>query len=335
MSHPPAQDQKTALVFGISGQDGGYLAKLLLEKGYAVHGTSRDCASNPFLGLHRLGIFDRVKLHTVALTEFRSVFSVMNKVMPDEIYDLSGQTSVALSFELPVEAFESITVGTINILECIRLLGRPIKSFHAASSECFGDTPAPADEKTPFRPRSPYAMAKAAAFWAVANYREAYGMPACSGIMFNHESPLRPERFVTQKIVKGALDIAAGKLDKLRLGNLAVERDWGWAPEYVDAAWRMLQNPTPADLVIATGETHSLLAMVEQAFALAGLDWRRHVETSESLIRRTDLSRSAGNPSLIREVTGWRARTRFTDVIRAMMAARNADMAPAAEGIAL
>lgn len=334
MSAMPAPEKKTALIFGISGQDGGYLARLLLEKGYEVHGTSRDSASNPFIGLHRLGIFDRVKLHTVALTEFRSVFSAMNKVMPDEIYDLAGQTSVALSFELPVEAFESITVGTINILECVRLLGRPTKSFHAASSECFGDTAMPADERTPFNPRSPYAMAKAAAFWAVSNYREAYGMKACSGIMFNHESPLRPERFVTQKIVKGALDIAAGRMDKLRLGNLAVERDWGWAPEYVDAAWRMLQNPAPTDLVIATGETHSLLAMVEQAFALSGLDWRKHVETSESLIRRTDLSRSAGNPARIREVTGWHAQTRFSDVIREMLAAKKTEMALAAERIA-
>src|SRR5258707_11513438 len=167
MPSQATQAQKIALIFGISGQDGAYLARLLLDKGYDVHGTSRDCASNPFLGLHRLGIFDRVKLHTVALTDFRIVITVMHKVMADEIYDLSGQTSVALSFELPVEAFESITVGTINILECIRLLGRPIQSFHAASSECFGDTKAPADEGTPFRPRSPYAMAKAAAFWAV------------------------------------------------------------------------------------------------------------------------------------------------------------------------
>ncbi len=327
MSFQAAQRKKTALIFGVSGQDGGYLARLLLEKGYEVHGTSRDCASNPFLGLHRLGIAGRVKLHTVALTEFRSVISVMHKVMPDEIYDLAGQTSVALSFELPVEAFESITVGTINILECVRLLGRPIKSFHAASSECFGDTQTPADEKTPFHPRSPYAMAKAAAFWAVANYREAYGMNACSGIMFNHESPLRPERFVTQKIVKGALDIAAGRMDKLRLGNLAVERDWGWAPEYVEAVWRMLQTPSPTDLIIATGQTHSLLAMVEQAFALVGLDWRQHVETSESLIRRTDLSRSAGNPARIHEVTGWKAEIQFSDVIREMMAAKKAEMA--------
>ncbi len=325
MSFQAAPRKKTALIFGVSGQDGGYLARLLLEKGYEVHGTSRDSSSNPFIGLHRLGIAERVMLHTVALTDFRSVISVMHKVMPDEIYDLSGQTSVALSFELPVEAFESITVGTINILECVRLLGRPIKSFHAASSECFGETEIPADEHTPFRPRSPYAMAKAAAFWAVANYREAYGMNACSGIMFNHESPLRPERFVTQKIIKGALDIAAGKADKLRLGNLAVERDWGWAPEYVDAAWRMLQTPSPTDLIIATGQTHSLLAMVEQAFALVGLDWRAHVETSEGLIRRTDLSRSAGNPARIHEVTGWKAEIGFRDVIREMMAAKKAE----------
>lgn len=325
------QRKKTALIFGVSGQDGAYLARLLLDKGYEVHGTSRDCASNPFIGLHRLGIAGRLKLHTVALTDFRSVISVMHKVMPDEIYNLAGQTSVALSFELPVEAFESITVGTINILECVRLLDRPIKSFHAASSECFGDTDIPADETVPFHPRSPYAMAKAAAFWAVANYREAYGMSACSGIMFNHESPLRPERFVTQKIVKGAIDIAAGRMDKLALGNLAVERDWGWAPEYVDAAWRMVQHPEPTDLVIATGQTHSLMNMVEYAFELVGLDWRAHVETSEGLIRRTDLSRSAANPARIRELTGWQAKVPFREIVGRMIDEKKAEMAAAAQ----
>lgn len=326
MSSISEAPRKIALIFGISGQDGAYLAKLLLDKGYEVHGTSRDCASNPFVGLNRLQIFDRIKLHTVALTEFRSVISVLHRVMPDEIYNLAGQTSVALSFELPVEAFESVTVGTINILECIRLLGKPIKSFHAASSECFGDTVAPADETTPFQPRSPYAMAKAAAFWAVANYREAYGMSACSGILFNHESPLRPERFVTQKIVTGAIEIAAGRMKTLRLGNLAVERDWGWAPEYVEAMWLMMQLPTLTDLVIATGETHSLMEMVEQAFALVGLDWRDHVETSTALIRRTDLSRSHANPARIRELVGWEAKVLFADVVRRMTADKEHDL---------
>ena len=334
MSSEAEPKRKTVLIFGVSGQDGAYLAQLLLDKGYDVHGTSRDCASNPFLGLHRLGIADRVTLHTVALTEFRSVFSVMHKVMPDEIYNLAGQTSVALSFELPVEAFESITVGTINILECVRLLGRPVKSFHAASSECFGDAMIPADEGTPFQPRSPYAMAKAAAFWAVANYREAYGMNACSGILFNHESPLRPERFVTQKIMSGALAIAAGKMEKLQLGNLAVERDWGWAPEYVDAMWRMVQHSVPTDLVIATGQTHRLATMVEHAFELVGLDWRAHVETSESFIRRTDLSRSAANPARIQELLGWRAEVDFRDIIRRMITAKKVEMAGGGERIA-
>ncbi len=330
MSSEAEPKRKIALIFGVSGQDGAYLAQLLLGKGYEVHGTSRDCASNPFLGLHRLGIADRVKLHTVALTEFRSVISVMHKIMPDEIYNLAGQTSVALSFELPVEAFESITVGTINILECVRLLGKPMKSFHAASSECFGETATPAVETTPFQPRSPYAMAKAAAFWAVANYREAYGMNACSGILFNHESPLRPERFVTQKIVTGALAIAAGKAEKLQLGNLAIERDWGWAPDYVDAMWRMVQHAVPTDLVIATGHTHRLSTMVEYAFELVGLDWRAHVETSESFFRRTDLSRSAANPARIEELIGWRAEVRFRDIVRLMIAAKKAEMATGA-----
>lgn len=327
MSSRAEQEHKTALIFGVSGQDGAYLAQLLLDKGYKVHGTSRDSASNAFHGLRRLGIADRVERHTVALTEFRSVFNVMHKVVPDEIYNLAGQTSVALSFELPVEAFESITVGTINILECLRLLGRPTKSFHAASSECFGDAVTPADESTPFRPRSPYAMAKAAAFWAVANYREAYGMHACSAILFNHESPLRPERFVTQKIVMGALAIAAGKMEKLQLGNLAIERDWGWAPDYVDAMWRMVQQPIPTDLVVATGQTHRLSAMVEHAFALVGLDWHKYVETSDSLTRRTDLSRSAADPTRIHELIGWKANVQFHDIVRRMIDAKKAELA--------
>ena len=193
----------------------------------------------------------------MALKDFRSVLQALIKVEPDEVYNLAGQSSVGLSFQQPVETLESISVGTLNLLEAIRFTGKPIKFYNACSSECFGDIADAADESTPFRPRSPYAVAKAAAFWEVANYREAYNILAYSGILFNHESPLRPARFVTKKIVTAACRIAAGSREKLKLGNIAIQRDWGWAPEYVEAMWLMVQQDNPDDFVIATGETHS------------------------------------------------------------------------------
>ena len=214
----------------MSGQDGAYLAKLLLEKGYRVCGTSRDARMSTFANLERLGIRDQVQLESVALNDFRSVIQALFKVQPDEVYHLAGQSSVSLSFEQPVETQESIYVATLNLLEAIRFTGRAIRFYNASSSECFGDLEgAAADEETPFRPRSPYAVAKSAAFWQVANYREAYGLFACSGILFNHESPLRPNHFVTKKIAAAACRIAAGDKEKLILGNIEVQRDWGWA----------------------------------------------------------------------------------------------------------
>lgn len=312
---------KKALIFGISGQDGGYLARFLLQKGYEVHGTSRDCENNLFHGLKRLGLFDRIKLRSAALTDFRSVLNVLHQVRPDELYNLAGQTSVALSFHQPVEAFESIAVGTINILECVRLLDHRVRIFNAASSECFGNTESPADEETPFRPRSPYAMAKSAAFWIVANYREAYGMHACSGILFNHKSPLRPERFVTQKIITAVADIAAGRANKLRLGNLNVQRDWGWAPEYVEAMWLMLQWSEPIDFIVATGHTHELREFVELAFAEAGLNWTDHVEQDENLLRPSDLARSLGNPDKILKLLGWHAKVGLRQIVHELIRA--------------
>ncbi|MEB3337226.1 MAG: GDP-mannose 4,6-dehydratase, partial [Leptolyngbyaceae bacterium] len=250
---------KKALICGVSGQDGAYLADLLLKKGYVVCGTSRDAQMSSFQNLARLGIRDQVKLESVALNDFRSVLQVLAKIQPDEVYNLAGQSSVGLSFEQPVETLESLATGTLNLLEAIRFIGAPIKFYSAGSSECFGDTGnTAADENTPFRPRSPYAVAKAAAFWEVANYREAYNLFACSGILFNHESPLRPERFVTQKIVATACRIAQGSSEQLHLGNIAIERDWGWAPEYVEAMYLMLQQPEPDDYVIATGVSSKL-----------------------------------------------------------------------------
>ena len=314
---------KTALICGVSGQDGAYLARLLLEHGYRVYGTSRDAQVSDFSNLKRLGILERVSLHSMSLIDFRSVLQVLMRVEPDEVYNLSGQTSVGLSFEQPVETLESIATGTINLLEAIRFTGRPIRYYNASSSECFGDTNGgPADEKTPFRPRSPYAVAKSTAHWAAANYREAYGLFACSGILFNHESPLRPTRFVTQKIVSTACRIAAGSDETLHLGNVAVQRDWGWAPEYVDGMWRMLQADQPDDYVLATGETHTLQDFVETAFACLDLDWHDHVETDEQFLRPTDLSVSVANPGKARDRLGWRAQCKMRDVVRMMIDAR-------------
>ncbi len=293
---------KKALIFGVSGQDGAYLAKLLLNKGYTVYGTSRDAQVSSFRNLEYLEIREQVQLESAALNDFRSVLQVLKKTQPDEVlYNLAGQTSVGLSFEQPVETLESIAVGTLNILEAIRFIGEPIKFYNAASSEIFGDiNGAAADESTPFSPRSPYAVAKATAFWEVANYREAYGLFACSGILFNHDSPLRPERFVTQKIVASAVRIAAGKQDKLYLGNIDIQRDWGWAEDYVEAMYLMLQQEQSDDYVIATGESYKLAEFIEIAFRLVDLDWREYVISDKDLRRPTDLAVSRGNPTKAR-----------------------------------
>ncbi|MCL2450847.1 MAG: GDP-mannose 4,6-dehydratase, partial [Polyangiaceae bacterium] len=266
--------RRRALICGVSGQDGAYLAASLLDKDYEVCGTSRDAQLASFAGLRELGIHHRVQLESMTLTDFRSVLQVLTKFSPDEVYNLAGQSSVALSFQQPVETLESIATGALNLLEAIRFRGGTARLYNASSSECFGELgDEPANETTAFHPRSPYAVAKAAAHWEVVNYRDAYGLFACSGILFNHESPLRPERFVTRKVVAAAVRIAAGGDERLRLGDLSVERDWGWAPEYVEAMWKMLQENRPEDFVIATGSTSTLESFVETAFGCLGLDW--------------------------------------------------------------
>lgn len=314
---------KKALICGISGQDGAYLARLLLDKGYSVCGTSRDAQISSFKNLIGLGIRDRLQLESVALNDFRSVLQALVKIEPDEVYNLAGQTSVALSFQQPVETLESISIGALNLLEAIRFIGAPIKLYNASSTECFGDTgTTPADEYTPFRPRSPYAVAKAAAFWQVANYREAYGLFACSGILSNHDSPLRPERFVTQKIVSTACRIAGGSSEKLHLGNISIERDWGWAPEYVEAMYLMLQQQQPDDYLIATGESHKLEEFAIAAFDCLGLNWQEHLTTDKSLLRPTDIAIGRTNPRKAREKLNWEARSKMHDVVRMMIEAK-------------
>ncbi len=314
-------EAKRALILGVGGQDAAYLARVLLSKGYTVVGTSRDATLANRVGLRTLGIEGAVQIVSMAPTDFRSVLQTLRRHQPDEIYHLAGQTSVGLSFEQPVETIESIAIGTLNVLEAIRFEERPIRLYHAGSSECFGDTgDVPATEATPFRPRSPYAVAKACAHNLVSNYREAYRMHACTGILFNHESPLRPDRFVTQKIVRAAARIAADSTETLRLGNLDIHRDWGWAPEYVEVMWQMLQDPQPEDLVIATGRTVSLQYFVERAFANFGLDWKKHVSSDESLLRPSDIRYGAGNPSRAREKLGWHFTRDVDGVIDALCA---------------
>jgi len=312
--------QKKALIIGISGQDGSYLAQLLLQKGYSVVGTSRDAMLAPFQNLVRLGIHKKISLESVSLNDFRSVLRVLDKVLPDEVYNLAGQSSVGLSFEMPVETFESVSVAVLNLLEAIRFLNKPIRLYNASSSECFGNTQGEAAvENTPFRPRSPYAVAKAAAFWQVANHREAYDMYACSGLLFNHESPLRPNRFVTQKVVQAACRISNGKQDVLHLGNILIERDWGWAPEYVQAMWLMLQQDQPDDYVIATGLTFSLQEFVAEVFAKLDMDYRDYVHTNADFMRPTDIQTSLANPEKAEKRLGWKAKYNMQDVARMMI----------------
>ncbi|WP_445779345.1 GDP-mannose 4,6-dehydratase [Shewanella sp.] len=313
---------KRALICGISGQDGAYLAQLLLKKGYEVYGTTRDAQITSFLGLTLLGIKDDIKYESVSLNDLPSVFKLLIRLKPDEIYNLAGQSSVALSFQQPVETMESITIGSLNLMEAIRLVDRPIKLYNAGSSECFGEVgDLPANESTPFHPLSPYAVAKAGAFWLTANYREAYNLFACTGVLFNHESPLRPERFVTQKIVTGACRIFAGMQDSLNLGNLTIQRDWGWAPEYVEAMWLMLQQNRPADFVIATGHTFSLEQFAEHAFSAVGLDWRNHVLIDAAMARPTDILVGKADPSKAKQLLDWEAKSRMPDVVRQMVEA--------------
>jgi GDPmannose 4,6-dehydratase len=324
-----------ALILGVAGQDGCYLARLLLQKGYEVVGTSRDAMAASFANLDRLGIRAEVQTASAAINDFRSVLTVIQKHRPDEIYNLAGQTSVGLSFEQPVEAMESIAAGTLNVLEAIRFVDRPIRFYNAGSGECYGETgDTPADEQTAFWPRSPYAVAKSSAHWLVRNYRESHGLHGCTGILFNHESPLRPERFVTQKIVRAAARISAGSKEKLRLGNMGVRRDWGWAPEYVEAMWLIVQQDQPDDFVIATGRTESLEYFTQQAFAYFDLDWRDFTTTETGLFRPSDIGTSSGNPAKAKDKLGWSAQTDVDGVIASMCEALTTQPATGLHGAA-
>ena len=310
---------KKALIFGISGQDGAFLANLLISKGYEVHGTSRDAEINTFLSLTKLGIKEKIVFHSVSLTDFRSTLQVIEKVSPDEIYNLAGQSSVGLSFAQPVETLESIATATINILESIRFLGGKFLFYNASSSESFGETGnLPADENTSFQPKSPYGVAKASAFWQVSNYRASYGLFACSGILFNHESNLRPKRFVTRKICIAAAKIALGSNEKLNLGDISIKRDWGWAPEYVEAIWKMLQQQNAEDYVIATGKLSSLSDFINCVFSALDLNWHDHVLFDKNLYRPSEIKSVYGNPEKAFKKLHWKAEKLMPEVAKSM-----------------
>ena len=319
---------KKALIAGITGQDGSYLARHLLSLGYEVIGTSRDADGGRGDNLRRLGVDKEVRLVSLNPVDFRSVLQTINSTAPNEIYNLSGQSSVGLSFTQPVETLESIGVATLNFLEAIRLYAPQIRFYNACSSECFGGLPhGRCDEQSRFQPRSPYAVAKSQSFWEINIYREAYGLYACSGIMFNHESPLRHPRFVTRKITTSAVRIANGSTERLRLGDLTVRRDWGWAPEYVVAMQLILQQSTPRDFVIATGAEASLEDFTAAAFRAAGLDWRNHVDIDPTLFRPNELQRCIGNPQLAADQLGWRAANRWNSVAELLITAETRALA--------
>lgn len=316
--------RETALITGITGQDGSYLAELLLSKGYDVHGIVRRVAiEDP---QHRLGrilqLQDRLTLHAASLESYASIRHVVEATRPDECYHLAAQSYVAHSFDDEFSTMNSNINGTHFILSAVRTCVPQCRFYFAASSEMFGRAEeSPQRETTRFHPRSCYGISKVAGFDLTRNYREAYSLHASNGILFNHESPRRGFEFVTRKITSGVARIAAGKADKLLLGNLAAKRDWGHARDYVEAMWLMLQQPEPGDYVIATGETHSVSEFAELAFGLAGMDWRQYVTIDKSLYRPAEVSLLLGDSSKARQKLGWASRTPFQNLVREMIEA--------------
>ena len=317
---------KTALITGITGQDGSYLAELLLGKGYEVHGVVRRSSTmnrgridhlqhaNPS---HPEG--SKFLLHYGDMTDSGGLNRLVKTVRPDEIYNLAAQSHVGISFDQPEYTGDADGLGTTRLLEAIRTMGLPTRFYQASTSEMFGLSPAPQSETTPFHPRSPYAVAKLYAHWMTVNYREAHGLFACGGILFNHESPRRGENFVTRKITRGIGLILSGRSDKLRLGNMEAKRDWGHARDYVEAMWLMLQQEEADDYVIATGEMRSVREFVEAAFGMAGLDWHKYVETDQAYMRPADVNELRGDASKAMRVLGWKPTTTFDELVREML----------------
>jgi GDPmannose 4,6-dehydratase len=327
---------RKALVTGISGQDGSYLAELLLEKDYEVHGIVRRSSSfntdridHLYHDPHEKGV--RLFTHYGDLADPVSLAKLLYEVQPDEIYHLGAQSHVRVSFDIPEYTFDVTAGGTLRILEAMRESGVESRFYQASSSEMFGAAPSPQSEATPFHPRSPYAVSKVAAYWAAVNYREAYGMFAANGILFNHESPRRGETFVTRKITRAVARIKAGLQDKLYLGNLDAKRDWGYARDYVEAMWLMLQADEPEDFVIATGQSHSVREFLEASFERAGLEWEPHVEIDPRYFRPSEVDDLRGDASKARERLGWEAKVGFDELVAIMV---DADVAALEEQLA-
>ncbi|RME96588.1 MAG: GDP-mannose 4,6-dehydratase [Verrucomicrobia bacterium] len=318
-------EPKRALITGITGQDGSYLAELLLSKGYEVHGLIRRASTfntgrlEPiYADPHEPGV--RLHLHYGDLSDASALARLIARIQPDEVYNLAAQSHVRVSFDSPEYTTDIVATGTVRLLEAIREVGIRPRFYQASSSEMFGKVrEVPQNENTPFYPRSPYACAKVYAYWITVNYRESYGLFACNGILFNHESPRRGETFVTRKITRAVAHIRAGLQKKLYLGNLDAKRDWGYAKEYVEAMWLMLQQDEPDDYVIATGETHSVREFLELAFRHAGMDWRDYVEIDERYLRPAEVDLLVGDASKAKRKLGWEPRTRFADLVKLMV----------------
>ncbi|MEW6183383.1 MAG: GDP-mannose 4,6-dehydratase [Bacillota bacterium] len=330
---------KRALITGITGQDGSYLAELLLSKDYEVHGLIRrastfntDRLDHLYRDPHETGA--RLFLHYGDLVNSEQLTNLIYNLKPEEIYHLGAQSHVRVSFDIPEYTGDITGLGTTRLLEAIRRSGIKTRFYQASSSEMFGGAPAPQNESTPFHPRSPYAAAKVYSYWMVANYRQGYGLWACNGILFNHESPRRGETFVTRKITRALANIITGRQKKLFLGNLDARRDWGYAPEYVEAMWLMLQQDRPDDYVIGTGESHSVREFLEEAFSCAGVDWRQHVETDPRYFRPTEVEFLLADASKARGGLGWNPKVRFKELVRIMVDAdmEAAGLTPPGEG---
>ncbi len=317
--------QRVALITGITGQDGSYLAELLLDKGYEVHGVIRRSSSfntaridHLYRDPHERGV--RLRLIHGDLDDASSLNRILRVVGPDEIYNLGAQSHVRVSFDVPEYTGEVTALGTVRLLEAIREVGLRTRFYQASSSELFGQSAeSPQSETTPFHPRSPYAVAKIYAYWITRTYREAYGLFACNGILFNHESPRRGETFVTRKVTRAAARIKVGLQSKLHLGNLDARRDWGFAGDYVEAMWRMLQADEPEDYVVATGESHSVRELLDAAFSRLGLDWRDHVEIDPRYFRPAEVDALCGDATKARVRLGWEPRVRFAELVRMMV----------------
>ena len=323
-SNPSTPSPKIALITGITGQDGSYLAELLLSKGYFVHGIVRRSSSFNTERIEHLyrdphDPNTRLFLHYGDLVDGTGIREVLTRVQPDEVYNLGAQSHVRVSFDQPVYTVQTDALGTMNLLEAIRDTGRPVRFYQASSSEMYGKVlETPQTETTPFYPRSPYACAKVYSFWQTVNYRESYNIYGCNGILFNHESPRRGETFVTRKITRAATRIREGLQDKLFLGNLDAKRDWGFAGDYVDAMWRMLQQETPDDYVVATGETHSVREFLDEVFGILQLDWHKHVEIDPRYFRPAEVDLLLGDPGKAKRILGWEPKVTFKTLAKMM-----------------